>query len=122
MGWLNATLTLPFESGAMQAVAQDLPLETSRLFAHTAVVPLDAWGIWNALFHRWLVQESGVGAIAHVWQVVPQVAVGRLPHRWTVLTETGGQVRHVWRVLPPALVALRSRDIQLPCATIEKTA
>jgi hypothetical protein len=87
---------------------------------HTLTLPTDWWGIFNAIYHRWLVQRYSVGDILHLWQVLQKASVGEFPHSWSVLTTQGEDLPHLWRVIPPELIVLYGQDIQLPFGKIEK--
>lgn len=83
-------------------------------------LPLDAWGIWQAILHKWYVQRKDPGELLHLWEVLQKAGIGSLPHSWTVLTQDGTDLSHLWRVIEPQLVILHGQDIQLPFGKIEK--
>lgn len=80
-------------------------------------LPLDADGVHGTLCQEWTILRPSVGEVPHGWRVLSIGKSGGIRHTWNVVMEQGGQLRHVWKVIHPALVAARSRDVQLPYAS-----
>jgi hypothetical protein len=99
---------------------RDVRFEIINGLYRRADVPLDAMGIWHAIYHRWLVQNYGVGDLRHLWRVLQKASVGNLAHSWSVLTVQGDELSHLWRVLQPELIRLHGEDVQFPHGIIEK--
>jgi hypothetical protein len=112
---------IPLDTSALlMSGTKDGRFESRHSLWVPKTVPLDAWGIWNALLHRWRVNRNDPSALLHLWEVLQKAGIGSLPHSWTVLTQEGEDLQHLWRVIEPQLIILHGRDIQLPFAKIEK--
>ena len=112
---------IPLDSQAtLMSGTKDVRYESRQGLWVPKDLPLDAWGIWQAILHKWRVNRYDIGELLHLWQVLQKAGVGSLPHSWTVLTQDGKDLSHLWRVIPPELIVLHGQDIQLPFGKIEK--